>query len=168
MNTGETRNAKVGMGAAAALLVVAMGFVGFQVFGGRDHGAGSLPGDAFYTDDNGKTFFKDDVRKIVPFDHKGKQAYRADVFQGSDGKQFVGLIYRHTDSGRKELGTYFANKPSDPEGVGRRLMELRGMQVKPIAAGEKAWVLADDVATERLQGSVTDPSGKPAKLVSPK
>src|SRR4051812_31470576 len=96
-------NKKFGIGAAAALLVLALGFLAFQVMAGRDHGAGSLPTEVYYTDDNGKTFFKDDVRKLVPFDHKGKQAYRADVFQGADGKQFVGLVYRHTDSGRKEL-----------------------------------------------------------------
>jgi hypothetical protein len=32
---------------------------------------------AFYSDDDGQTYFVDEVDKLVPFDHNGKQAYRA-------------------------------------------------------------------------------------------
>jgi hypothetical protein len=45
--------------------------------------------------------------------------------------------------------------------------EERGMQVKPPAAGDKAWDIADDTTVSRLQGQMKDAAGKPAKLVQP-
>jgi len=159
-------NRKLGVGVGAAIVIVAVAMIGFQVAGGKSN-AGTAPGNAFYTDDNGKTFFRDDVCRITPFDHKGKPAYRCDVFKGADGKQFVGLIYRHTDAGRKEMEAYLPNKGKDDDGTQRRSLEQRGMQVKPVGADEKAWVVNDDVTAERLQSTVKDAAGKPAQLVNP-
>src|SRR4029079_11477876 len=88
----------IGLGIGVGILVIAFGVIGYQLFGGSNS-AGEIPTQGFYTDDNGKTFFKDDINKVVPFDHNGKQAYRADVFKGADGKEFVGLVYRHTPTG---------------------------------------------------------------------
>jgi hypothetical protein len=158
-------NKKVGMGVGAAILIIAVGLMAFQLRRGNGN-AVTAPTSAFYTDDNGKTFFKDQIR-IVPFDHNGRQAYRADVFKCPDGREFVGLIYRFTDSGRREMERYLASKVSDPDGSSRLSIEHRGMQVKPINAAEKAWTYNDDVTAERLQGMVKCPSGVPAQLVTP-
>ena len=162
-----TEPRKLGMGVAAAVLIVGLGLLAYQFFGGRQTVSAPVHATAFYTADDGKTFFSDDANKMVPFDHNGKPAYRADVFQGLDGKQFVGLIYRHTDAGRKEIEAYFASKPKDPDRTARQIMERGRMQVKPAGTGDKGWMLNDEVTMERLQSSVTDPSGKPAKLIVP-
>jgi len=169
MSLSQTANQpkKIGMGVAVAIVLVALALLGYQLFGGRQTVDAPAGKSAFYTDDDGKSYFTDAADKMVPFNHNGKQAYRADVFQGSDGKQFVGLIYRHTDSGRKEIEAYFAKNPKDSDGMARRTMERGRMQVKLAGAGEKAWQLNDEVTMERLQGAVTDSSGKPAKLVTP-
>ena len=157
---------KYGVGVAAAVLLVAAVALGFQLVGGRENGAaGPVAKTAFYTDDNGKTFFKDDVNKIPPFDHNGKQALRCDVFTDAVGKQFVGLVYRFTESGKRDMAAYNPSKDSD--GSTRRSIEERGMQVKPPAAGDKAWDIADDTTVSRLQGQMKDAAGKPAKLVQP-
>src|SRR2546423_15270003 len=79
---------KLGMGVAAAVLIIGLGLLGYQFFGGRQTVSAPARSAAFFTNDDGKTFFKDDVNKMVPSDHNGKPAYRADVFQGADGKQF--------------------------------------------------------------------------------
>ena len=163
----QPRGSRFGVGVAAALLIVGALIVGFQLLGGRESGAGPVARTAFYTDDNGKSFFKDDINKLSPFDRGGKQAYRCSVFQDAAGKQFVGLIFRHTDSGRKELEAYFAKRPSDPDGSTRRGIEERGMQVKPVAAREQAWVYADEATVMSLQSSLKDASGKPVQLVQP-
>jgi len=167
MGIRETMNEskKLGVGIAIAVVVVGVALVVVQLLSGRETGAAPIINTAFYTDDNGKTFFKDDVNKIVPFDHNGKQAYRADVFQGADGKQFVGLVYRHTSAGRQEIENYFAKNSKD--GMARSLLEHRDMQVKRVGADDASWVLNDSEATESLQASVHDASGKPAKLVTP-
>src|SRR5436190_4516103 len=92
---------KFGPGIMIAFVVLAVGLLGYQLIGGsRNDKTRIAPLSVFYTDDQGKSFFKDEV-KLVPFDHNGKQAFRADVFKGSDGKEFVGLIYRFTDGGRR-------------------------------------------------------------------
>jgi hypothetical protein len=155
------------MGVAVVVVVAALGLLGYQLFGGKQTVDAPNTKTAFYTEDDGKNFFADQANKMVPFTHNGKQAYRADVFEGSDGRKFVGLIYRHTDSGRKEIESYFATNPKDPDGLARRTMERGRMQVKPAGANDKAWQLNDDVTMERLQSSVTDVSGKPARLVTP-
>jgi len=159
-------NGKLGPGIGAALILLAIGILGYQFVGGNTNNAVIASQSAFYTDDLGKTFFKDSV-KIVPFDHNGKQALRADVFQCADGKQFVGLIYRFTDAGRREMDGYLSNKTKDPQGLARLGIEHRGMQVKPVGGDDRSWALADDMTCERLQESVKCPGGGTAKLVAP-
>jgi prepilin-type processing-associated H-X9-DG protein len=163
----QLRGSRFGLGVASALFIVAAAALGVQLIGGRESGAGAVSKTAFYTDDNGKSFFKDDVNEVSPFHHNGKQAYRCDVFQTDGGKQFVGLVYRYTDSGRREIEAYFPNYSKDPDGSTRRAIDERGMQVKPVGAGDNAWTLNDDTTTSRLVASMKDSSGKPAKLVQP-
>jgi len=163
----QRRGSRFGIGIAAALLIVAAAIIVPQLLGGRESGAGPVPKSAFYTDDNGKSSFKDDINKMSPFDRGGKQAYRCNVFQDSSGKQFVGLIFRHTDSGRREMEAYLPNESKDFDGSTRRGIEDRGMQVKPPAAGDQAWVPADETTVTQLQTSLRDAAGKPVKLVQP-
>ena len=158
-------NKKLGLGVAAAILIIALGIFSFQLRGAGDANAAPVPTSAFYTDDNGKSFFKDDINKLSPFDHGGKQAYRADVFKGPDGQKFVGLIYRHTEGGRKEMEEYVSKRVKDPDGLTRLSIERRGMEVKRLA--DKNWSINDEMTQERLQASVKTPAGKPATLAAP-
>ena len=92
---------KYGFGVAAAVLLIAAVALGYQLVGGRENGAAApVAKTAFYTDDGGKSFFKDDINKIPPFDHNGKQALRCDVFTDPSGKQFVGLVTAGLDEAR--------------------------------------------------------------------
>jgi hypothetical protein len=161
-------NPKLGVGVGVAVLIVALGLVGFQLYGGS-RGLPEAQQQAFYSDDNGKTFFKDDINKVVPFDHNGKHAYRADVFKGPDGKEFAGLLYRHTATGRNEMQDYINRKVArkDDGGLIRGQIEQRGMEVKPASGGDKAWVLADEYTVEALRRQAKTPSGAKAELVLP-
>jgi hypothetical protein len=155
------------MGVAVALLLVAAIALSYQMSGREVVGAAAAS-SAFYTDDNGKAFFKDDTDKLPPFEHNGKQAYRCDVFQDAGGKQFVGLIYRFTDSGRQQMQDYLPKKSKDADGAARRAIEERGMQVKPIAAaGDAAWRYADDITVAQLRAAVKNSSKQQAILVQP-
>jgi len=161
-------NRKLGLGVGLSLLVLSLGLIAIQLQGGRGH----LPAQqkqAFYTDDDGATFFTDSVNRIVPFDHNGRQAYRADVFRDADGKEFVGLIYRHTATGRNEMQDYIGSKgmDRDPEGFIRQGIEYRGMEVKRPGGDEKTWRRNDEQTNEYLRTMVTDAAGNPAQLVIP-
>jgi hypothetical protein len=163
-----TENKKFGTGVAAALLIIALGVITFQLHWARGS-AGAASRNAFYTDDNGQTFFKDDANKIIPFDHHGKQAYRADVFEGPDGRQFVGLIYRHTSTGRFEMQDYINRKVAarDDDGTIRQGIEYRGTEIKRAGAADKAWTPNDETKNEQLRASIRTPSGAAAKLILP-
>jgi hypothetical protein len=158
---------KLGIGVGGAILVVALALLGYQLYGGSS-GVGTPPKTAFYTDDNGKTFFEDDVLKVSPFERNGKQAYRADVFQCSDGKRFVGFIYRHNDSGRQQVEQYIANKTMNKDKGGSLLgaIESACMEFKRAGAGDRAWRPNDSAAIDSLRAAVKCPSGGPATLVN--
>jgi len=163
----EQKPKLLGAGAAALLIIVGGTFIVYQMFGARTSGAGPVPKSAFYTDDNGKSFFRDDIDKASPFDHGGKQAFRCDVFEGANGKQFVGLVYRFTDSGRREFEAYLPTRSKDTDGSTRRGIEERGTRVKAVADPESAWAINDEVTRSHLQNAVKDSAGKPATLVNP-
>jgi len=153
LNTNKQLGVWVGVG----ILIVGLGIIGIQLLRGGGSGI-AVSDSAFYTDDNGKTFFKDDRYKVVPFDHNGKQAYRADVFQCPDGKQFVGLIYRHNAVGRKAMEKHKGHESQSASIAG---LEIQGMEVKPAGAADTAWV---PNSGDRL---VKCPSGQTAQLVAP-
>lgn len=81
----------------------------------RTHKAEEIPGmieRAYYSDDDGKTYFADDVKQGFSFDHGGNTAYRAFVYRCNSGKPFVGLLARTTEPS--------GPKPADPNPVGKR------------------------------------------------
>ncbi len=50
---------------------------------------------AFYTDDDGATTFVDDGQKTPPFQHKGKEAVRVQMFKCGSTK-FIGYLERYS------------------------------------------------------------------------
>jgi hypothetical protein len=155
-------NTKLGVGVGTAILVLALATISYQLFGGGGTGV-QVSTSAFYTDDNGKTFFKDNAYKVSPFDHNGKKAFRADVYQCPDGKQFVAFLYRHNALGRKAMEEHLAKGAKDPQGTFLAGLEFQGMEVKPAGAGDNAW-RSNSGSGER---SVKCPSGGPAQPVNP-
>jgi hypothetical protein len=74
----------------------------------------------YYSSDEGRSYFADSVDRVYPFDHNGKPAYRAYVYQCGDGKPFVSYVARYKDE------------------AAARLNELKGKQGDPVAAEEIA------------------------------
>jgi len=53
---------------------------------------------AYYTDDDGKTWFADSAFLIAPFDHNGKTAVIAEVYTYDNGsKQFCAYVAKYND-----------------------------------------------------------------------
>jgi len=53
--------------------------------------------NGYYSDDDGKSFFADAFPKSVPFDHNGRQAYRARVYRCGGGQPFVAWLESFPD-----------------------------------------------------------------------
>jgi hypothetical protein len=85
---------------ALAMIVMAGGVMGFGMWP-QHHPTGDK---ACYSDDDGQTFFIDSAYKVVPFDHDGKQAVRAMVFNYDNGhKTFIVCLMRHTTKGQTRI-----------------------------------------------------------------
>ena len=140
MGIRETLNEKpaIGIGIAVGIVVIAGVILIWQFSGGSRTTQLTAPvqGDqAYFSDDDGKTFFADDLKKPTPFKHAGKDAYRAHVYKCSKGEPFVGYIERHTELGKQQKGVTqeMGSRPSFSDNA---LFEIK----KP---GKGAWVPVD-------------------------
>ncbi len=109
MGIRETINEKpaIGVGIGIGIVVIAIVIIGWQFMHSNRQGAltGPITGDqAYYSDDDGKTFFTDDMKKLTPFKHAGKDAVRAHVYRCSKGDPFVGYLERHTELAKQQKG----------------------------------------------------------------
>ena len=93
---------------------------------------------AYYSDDDGKTFFADDIDKLYPFERNGKQAYRAYVYECKDGKRFVSYLARYTDSAKTRIPQLEKNT-SDPEAAGQA-HQLRSTAIEVKKPADDKWV----------------------------
>ena len=120
---------------------------------------------AYYSDDDGKTFFDDDVDKIYPFDHNGKPAYRAYVYRCGSEKPFVHYLGRYTDKGKARMAE-LAGKRDDPEAVGE-LARLRNTAIEVKKPGDDKWVPLFSAAGDAMTRHPICPDKSTARGVSP-
>jgi hypothetical protein len=91
---------------------------------------------AFYSDDDGQTYFVDSVDKLFPFDHNGKQAYRAYVFKCGDGTTFVGYLARYTDSAKSRLQELMARPYNE---VAQQIADAESAGTEVKKPGDSTW-----------------------------
>src|SRR2546422_10453637 len=83
---------------AAVVSIVAIGILYWIASGGSVAREGHL---AWFTDDDGKTWFADDVNRLTPFDHNGRQAVMCFVYTCDGGKtKFVLYLSRCSAAGK--------------------------------------------------------------------
>jgi hypothetical protein len=153
MSIRETLNQRKGLGVAlaAGLIIVA---AAVKIWASHD----SVPAPltrAFYSDDDGKTYFADDVNRICPFDHDGKPADRANVFQCPGGQPFVLYLERYSASAKSKLDA-LSNNASDPTAASA-IAELRNSSIEIKRPGDKTWVspnsaAGNDIAVPKCPG----------------
>jgi hypothetical protein len=118
----ETLNNKSSV--AIAVMVCAVAFCAVVIAVELHGSKGEPPKYAYFTTDDGKTWFSDSAIRLAPFDHNGSPAVRCFVFTGPNGK-FVGLLEKLTDDAHARLektgdqippfGTpVMVKKPGDP------------------------------------------------------
>ena len=99
---------------------------------------------AWYTTDDGRTWFADDANRVVPFDHNGVPAYRCYVWTCDAGtNQFVSHLERLSEQGRRSVAG------SNRIDV---LQLLPGtLEVKAPLTGDTGWVVTTSPQAEQIQ-----------------
>jgi hypothetical protein len=120
---------------------------------------------AYYSTDDGKSYFADDIDKIYPFDHGGKPAYRAYVYDCGDGKAFVAYLARYSDGAIKKLAELEKAK-SDPDAAGQ-IAQLKSNAIEVKKPGDTNWVGLFSAAGGAISSHPPCPKGGTAKVVSP-
>ena len=93
MSIRETLNKKPILG--YSIVPIALVFVVVGILRMKS-GEPSAITTAYFSNDDGKTYFVDDSDKIPPFMKGGVEAYKAHVFRKPDGTLFVGYLEKVT------------------------------------------------------------------------
>ena len=155
------QNPAITTGATIGLIVVILAVIIWQSVGGGGPGTPSSTPKAFYSIDDGKSWFADDASKIPPFDKGGKQAVKAMVFS-CNGKQFVAWLQRYTPEAKQKIETAMKSGGGKPDFGRIDTVQMTGVEVK--APGGKDWVKQTDPAAAKIM--TPDCTGT-LELVSP-
>jgi hypothetical protein len=138
----EKMNEKQGVIVCIASAII-VGAAIVSILKARDQDRPPIPSRAFYTVDDGKTFFVDDINNISPFEHDGRTAYRCYVFSCDGGKtKFVGRLERYTSQGKAEAEDLLKHHVS----LGMPLKRFVSMEteIKAPGSGDTGWLASGD------------------------
>ena len=147
----------IGLACAVALIVIAA-----IVFWSNRPPPVTAPSRAFFTVDDGTTWFTDSAEKLPPFEHEGKQAYRAHLFTCDGGKtKFVAYMERYSEAQKRQQEAARDGKPRPPEQI-TTFGPTTGLEVK--RPGDKEWVARTDPRAAQLLSGIRCPDGSTANL----
>jgi hypothetical protein len=161
-------NPAITTGATIGIIVIALIFIGYQIFSsGQSY---NIPTSAFFTTDDSSpdaalaNLFEDDIQKLPPFDHNGKQAYRAYVFSCDGGKnKWVGYLERYSKEAQKAITDARAsNKPETQPMMDMAMMS--GVEVK--RPGDKVWIKRSEPGKLGAIMNIKCPDGTVEKIES--
>jgi hypothetical protein len=140
--------------ATVLIIVVALGYIVFQFIGGSGSpsGSASSSGDAFYSTDDGKTYFADDASNMPPFEKNGQKAYRAYVFTCDGGKtKFVSYLERIPDAAMAEINKLKAQRGQNAPPPSPSMLAMIAQQSVEIKQpGQAKWISKRDPAAQAI------------------
>jgi hypothetical protein len=160
MNKNPRASAAIG----GTLFVVAVGWVVSVMMADGNAANARVQPKAFYSADDGATWFPDDAARVTPFQTAdGKTAVKAIVFKCGHGKTFCAYLERQTPASEIAAGApKDAPKDGKPNPYASQMAYYRGgVQVKPPKTG--TWVSVNDPAATKVVTPVC-PEGSTDKL----
>ena len=125
--------------ATAGIVVLAILFIFWQACGGPSGGSINTT-KAFYTTDDGKTFYVDSSSNIPPYMKDGKMAVRAQVFTCDEGKtKFVGYLESYAPQDKAML-EQIAKNPAGKTGPTGYVGYAGQAMVKPPLNANAPWI----------------------------
>jgi len=142
---------------AAAVLIGLCIFAAFRYF---SKPADSLPTRAFFTTDDGKTWFERDLTSIPPFNDSGGTAVGCTVFAPQQGgTQFVGILTKFGDRAKADLDALVKSGASRAA-VRQAMMDVPADQKLCKRPGDSDWSSASDAgAMMKLSSQIKAPDG---------
>jgi hypothetical protein len=135
------KNQPLFIGIFSVLIVAAIISIVWQA-----RSSSAMGGQAYFTVDDGQTYFTDSKLKVAPFDKDGKKAWRAHVFR-CGGKEVVGYVSRYTEESLKvmeEVKQARAEK-RPPKNIGALMtLSSAGIEVKKPGPGNP-WIKGTDM-----------------------
>jgi hypothetical protein len=128
------------------IIVIAIGVIVWQLM---PPSMPNIVSKSYYSVDDGKSYFEAPADKIVPYDHEGKEAVRAHVFQCGSEPPFVGYLEKLDPKVKAKLDEFHA----DPKNKGKVMPgqfeeEENGRLVK--RPGDKTWIPDTHPAAARV------------------
>ncbi|MFT3788664.1 MAG: hypothetical protein QM770_21245 [Tepidisphaeraceae bacterium] len=163
MGIRETLNnhPKATGGVVAAMVVTLLGYVVMQA---TSSGAPSLPDRAYYSDDDGNTWFADDINKPFPFDHKGKQAYLVYVYQCGDKPAYAGVLLRMNADALQRAKAL----PQGDASYATQFTAIKNQGLEIKKPGAAAWKPLSAAGSQDLMDTAAKcPDGSPAQFLTP-
>ncbi len=161
-------NPAITTGATATIVVVAIAFIVWQLMPNNP----KISTEDYYTVDDGTSWFKDDIKKIPPYSHDGKDAVRARVFKCPSGSAFVGYLEKYSPEAKKQLEATQAPPPTTggpPMGPAfnpaMEAMLINGRLVKK--PGDKAWISERDPNFQKVVDVKCPDGSSDIELVTP-
>ena len=158
-------NPKIVTGITVAIIVLALILIFRSSLTGGGGEAGGTVGQVLFSNDDGKTWFPDDSRKVPPFPKDGKDAYRAYVYKCPDGKKFVSHLARYTPDAKKKLEAAHAKAAANGGAQDPILFEsvmINGIEVK--APGRTTWLNQSDEKAAAIMTPRCPGGGEPESV----
>jgi hypothetical protein len=135
------KNQKIVVIATVAVTLFGFGIIFWEAVRSSG-GTSDTRTEAYFTVNDGATYFADSIDRVPPFDHAGQQAVRARVFTCQGKKAWVAYLEKYPDdvaaSAAAQAGR-MAGSASAPE-PGQAMMPNAIMLVKAPGTGNDGWV----------------------------
>lgn len=150
----DTLNQRPALAAGLMVGFIALAAVFWFYTRDRSHTAAT---EAFYSDDDGKTYFVDDFQKLAPFDRNGKVALRAYVFRCGTEAPFVGYLARYPEATKAKIAD-LRKRPTDPAAQAELGQLIASAEVRK--PGQTNWVAAGSNDGEAITAAPQCKDGK--------
>lgn len=133
----------------AGIIILAIVVILWQAFG-KSGPSAQVPTKAFFSDDDGQTWFLDSADKIPPFDHDGKLAYRVQLFRCGEGtKPFVGHLEGFDEADKQKIEESVKSGVKAAVATSARMGMGNGLKIK--RPKEAVWVKFDPANPQSIQ-----------------
>mgnify|MGYP005842475295 CR=1 FL=1 len=156
------KNQALTTGVTIAVIVVALVIIIMQLTGGGASYGPAYTTWFFSTNEDGSDWFQDDIKKVPPFDHNGKPAYKVYLYTCDGGKtKFVGYLERFTQAGKKKVEAMQNNPKGGIDPGEMDMLNMTEVEVKS-PKGNK-WIRRTDPKADEIM-SVKCPDGTTNKI----